>query len=58
MARVEDAAFQACKNLREVVFEEGSRSRSIGVDAFCGCRELAKVTLPERLEMICRCAFQ
>ena len=47
-----DRTFASCYNLREVVFEEGSKLRTIGEDAFFCCRGLAKIDFPEGLKNI------
>lgn len=58
VTRIRDFAFCNCRNLKEVVFEEGSKLRVIGKGAFYSCIALTKVTLPEGLENIGVGAFQ
>ena len=48
--------FGGCKNLEEVIFEEGCRY--IGRGAFCGCENLTKVKFPKSLKEIGQGAFQ
>ena len=43
--------------MKEVVFEEGSKLRTIGEDAFYGCRSLEKICLPTKLTSITDHAF-
>ena len=56
--QIKDFAFRNCKNLKEVVFEEGSKLQVIGKGAFYGCIALTKVSFPEGLESIGVSAFQ
>ena len=47
---VEFAQFSNCKNLKEVIFEEGERTRLyIPQSAFSGCANLKKIVLPENI---------
>ena len=55
--KIENSAFKNCENLKEVVFEEGSRLKIIGGDAFRDCKCLAEMTFPEGLEKINSFAF-
>lgn len=50
-------AFQNCKNLRHVVFHEGSRLSKIGAYAFAGCSTLEMMILPSGIVEIGRGAF-
>lgn len=50
-------AFCNCKDLREVIFEEGSTLKTIGQEAFRGCINLTRAVLPEGLEKIDLYAF-
>lgn len=56
--KIQAFAFDGCKDLREVVFEEGSRLRTIGKNAFRNCRSLAEIAFPDGLERIGMYAFQ
>lgn len=51
-----DNAFTGCRFLTWMSFEEGSRLKTIGKEAFRGCSELA-IALPEGLETIGPMAF-
>ena len=57
VSRIGNLAFDGCKNLREVVIEEGSKLKIIGIDAFRDCSRLTKMTFPEGLETVERFAF-
>ncbi len=50
-------AFAECVNLRSVVFEQGSRCRSIGECAFYRCCSLKEIELPPSLSEIGKYAF-
>ena len=52
VTEIQSRAFNSCKNLKEVVFEEGSKLRIIGNSVFAGCESLAKINLPEGLQSI------
>lgn len=54
---IPDFAFAGCTRLRKVVFETGSRCRSIGDNAFYRCDSLRAVVLPPTLRRIGRYAF-
>lgn len=54
---ISKCAFQDCKKLAEVVFEEGSRLRKIGEYAFYDCTNLKSINLQEGLEEIGLRAF-
>ena len=54
---IKSSAFEECKNLKEVVIEEGSRLTRIGLNAFIKCSSLAKINLPEGLTEIAPLAF-
>ena len=47
-----DGAFQGCENLRSVVFEQGSELAEIGNLAFCLCKSLQNICLPDKLKEI------
>ena len=49
---IKESAFQECENLRVVVFEEGSRLRTIGENAFYNCAKLRSSELPSGLRKI------
>ena len=50
-------AFQDCKNLRSVVFEQGSELTEIGEKAFSECTSLQDICLPDKLRKIGVLAF-
>ena len=52
-----NGTFSGCESLRKVVFEKGSKLRSIGQYAFDGCCSLKSISLPEGLETIEESAF-
>ena len=52
VSQIENYAFDGCKNLKEVVIEEGSKLKIIGKDSFRNCNSLTKMTFPEGLEKI------
>ena len=54
---IPNRAFDGCKSLREVVFEEGSRLKTIGNDAFYKCHSLTAIRLPRRLKSAGESAF-
>ena len=58
MIEIQERAFAVCKNLKEVVIEEGSKLKTIGDSAFLNCSNLTRITFPEGLEKIGRGAFQ
>ena len=45
-------AFANCENLEEVVFEEGSKLKEIGSNAFYYCTSIKEIELPNSLEVI------
>ena len=49
---ISENAFEECENLREVVFEEGSRLNTIRECTFKYCSHLARIELPEGLKSI------
>ena len=50
-------AFQGCKSLRSVIFEQGSELVEIGNWTFCLCESLQSICLPDKLRKIGRWAF-
>ena len=44
-------AFSHCSNLKEVVFEDDSKLKTIGEDAFFGC-QLKKIDIPDKVEIL------
>ena len=52
---IADGAFEGCKNLCEISFENGIKT--IGQNAFRNCSELKKISLPDSVEKIGRGAF-
>ena len=55
VVEVENEAFRDCKQLREVIFNEGLQK--IGWYAFCGCRSLSSIILPTTVTEISNYAF-
>ena len=55
VVEVEKRAFQDCKQLREVVFNDGLRK--IGWQAFRSCQSLSSIALPSTVTEIDECAF-
>ena len=55
---IEEEAFTGCESLREVVFENGSKLRTICANAFGCCGKLKNMILPEGLEKIDLYAFR
>ena len=51
------AAFYNCRNLSEVILEDGSLLKSIGRYAFQNCRELKTICLGERIRLVGAHAF-
>ena len=49
--------FNSCKNLRSVVFEQGSELTEIGRNAFFECKSLESIYLPDKLREIGEWAF-
>ena len=56
VVEVEDEAYKDCKQLREVLFDDGLRK--IGGYAFSGCTSLSSITLPSTVTEIGDSAFQ
>ena len=52
-----EGAFQSCKHLEEVMFDQDSNLKMIDNDAFMFCIQLKGLVLPEKLNKIGRCAF-
>ena len=52
VVEIKFCAFNECKSLREVVFEEGNELKAIGEHAFNSCSSLVKINLPEGLKTI------
>ena len=52
-----DLAFDGCRNLATVIFEEGSQLESIGSTAFSGCTGLTSITIPASVTSIEGWAF-
>ena len=53
---IQDSAFEDCKSLREVIFEEGSRLKKIGVCCFCESG-LEEIVIPSSVTGLERSAF-
>lgn len=54
---IQPHAFHRCKNLRQVIIQEGSRLDKIGAYAFAGCSALETVSLPSSVVQIGKGAF-
>ena len=54
---IPDRAFDGCETLREATFEEGSRLKTIGNDAFYKCYSLTAIRLPGGLKSVGESAF-
>lgn len=52
VTKIRGYAFSRCENLREVIFEEGSKLKIIGESAFSDCKSLKNIQLPDGLEKI------
>ena len=50
-------SFAGCRNLRKVVFEQGSDLRGIEEDAFSECYKLSQIEFPRNLQYIGEAAF-
>ena len=57
VTEIEDWAFHGCENLKQVVFEEGSKLEAIGLDCFYNSR-LEEITLPRTLKEVGHSAFE
>jgi len=57
ITEISDYAFAYCYNLTEVVFNNTSKLKNIGVGAFIGCYNLEKLTLPNSITEIGDYAF-
>ncbi|MBQ7134127.1 MAG: leucine-rich repeat protein, partial [Ruminococcus sp.] len=55
---IEPNAFSNCKNLKTVVFEEGSQLRTMFEGAFENCTSLESVSLPENLISVTEYVFK
>ena len=53
---IEEYAFYECKNLKEVVFEEGSRLEEIVQNCFCSAG-IERIVIPRGIEKIQRGVF-
>lgn len=51
VTKIEDGAFKNCSNLKEIVFEEGTKLEEIGDWCFWSS-ELKEITLPKTLKKI------
>lgn len=54
---IKDFAFAGCTNLKTVVFEEGSKLKTIEEEAFWKCSSLESITLPSGLTSLGEGAF-
>jgi hypothetical protein len=54
---IDDSAFKEYPNLREVIFEPGSKLERIGYKAFCSCTQLQSINIPASVEVIGNGAF-
>lgn len=57
VVEIQERAFVVCEKLKEVVIEEGSKLKTIGIAAFLNCNNLTKITFPDGLEKIGLHAF-
>ena len=49
---IEKRAFENCKELTSITFDQNARVTTIGDSAFRNCKKLTEITLPEKLENI------
>lgn len=54
---IDDYAFEKCRKLESVLFEDGSLLQVIGNGAFKGCSRLKSITIPSSVEKIGDLAF-
>ena len=54
---IDSRAFYSCDNLNKVIFENGSKLKKIGKNAFSGCPELTEVQIPAETTLIDDSAF-
>ena len=57
VTKIDKCAFENCKNLKEVVFEGGSKLEKIGFGCFKDS-ELEEITLPKTLQDVGWCVFE
>ena len=57
ITKIGDVAFANCKNLKNVIFEEGSKLTEIGSYTFFNCESLTNIVIPEGVEIIDTAAF-
>ena len=55
---IEESAFQECKDLQAVVFENGSELETMKEYVFQGCSSLKNIRLPDKLNAIGSCCFK
>ncbi len=49
--------FEGCTNLREVIFEKGTKLKTIGGYCFQGCKSLKSIEVPDGVEILSAKAF-
>lgn len=52
-----NGCFEGCTNLKEVIFEKGSKLKKIGGYCFCRCKNLKSIEIPDGVEIISKTAF-
>ena len=57
IVEISPRTFYACKNLKSVIFSSDEHLRSIGEEAFFGCKKLKHFTLPASVVMVGKRAF-
>ncbi len=58
VANIESSAFHNCTNLESIIFEENSKLKNIGEEAFSGAASLKAITLSNSVESIGSWAFE
>lgn len=52
-----EGCFEGCTNLREVIFEKGTKLKTIGGYCFQGCKSLKSIEVPDGVEILSAKAF-
>jgi len=58
ITEIENESFEGCWNLEEITFLPDSQLKSIGKNAFRGCKKLRKIIFPDSVENIGISAFE
>lgn len=58
LKKIPDNAFEDCKSLKKVVFDNNSQCADIGKYAFLGCENLTEITLPSSVTSLGEGAFR